>query len=186
MRKTSGHGKRLIAEIDRVIPAQTGVTYDRCALSGLTLACLSLPPPFAPRNPVVCRNSADRSCGLPIVEVEQSSETFSPSNSRSQAGRRWRSLCPVSRCRPPASRSRDAQLVARLALRASGGAGVCLTRFQSGRAPRSISGSEKHGARAANSRCEGTVIRPDKHRVNREGDGGKYTLGERHATYSPL
>ena len=36
--------------------------------------------------------------------------------------------------------------------------------------------------RAADSRREGTVIRPDKHRVNHQGDGGKYTLGERHAT----
>ena len=35
LRETSGHGKRLIDEIDRVIPAQTGVTYYRCALSGL-------------------------------------------------------------------------------------------------------------------------------------------------------
>ena len=38
-----------------------------------------------------------------------------------------------------------------------------------------------NGARAANSRRTGTVIRPDKHRVNRERGSGKVGGGEKHA-----
>ena len=40
------------------------------------------------------------------------------------------------------------------------------------------------GARAADSRREGTVIRPNKHRVNRERGSGKVGVGEKHAVRS--
>ena len=39
-----------------------------------------------------------------------------------------------------------------------------------------------NGARASDSRREGTVIRPNKHRVNRERGSGKVGVGEKHAT----
>ena len=53
---------------------------------------MKLPEGGGKPDRVRCVESADRSCGLPVVEIEQSAQTLPPLNVGGQAHRRWRSL----------------------------------------------------------------------------------------------